>query len=236
MKLWAALLSAAGLAAADRVPVVVELFTSEGCSSCPPADELLIQIEAQQPFPGIEVIALSQHVDYWNRLGWRDPFSSAEYTARQQRYAQALRADNVYTPQMVVDGRVEFVGGDARRARQEIVAAARAPKVRVKAEQAAARLLITVEPVGGAPADVLLAVTEGGLASGVTRGENAGRRLRHTAVVRRLVRLGTAGPQGLSTEAPLALDPAWKRGDLRAVVLVQRRGGGPILGAAAVRL
>nr|MBA2527451.1 DUF1223 domain-containing protein [Pyrinomonadaceae bacterium] len=118
-------------ASAEAKPIIVELFTSEGCSSCPPADEVLARLEQSPPVPGVEVIALSQHVDYWNRLGWADPFSSPQFSDRQKGYAQAFRQPRIYTPQMVVDGRAEFVGSDARRAREEIAKAAREPKAQV---------------------------------------------------------------------------------------------------------
>ncbi len=235
MRSWPLLFSLAGLLGAGPIPVVVELFTSEGCSSCPPADQLLLQLDARQPFAGVEVIALSEHVDYWNRLGWRDPFSSSEFTARQQRYGRLFRTDNIYTPQMVVDGRAEFVGNDARRAEKVIREAALDPKVGVRVEAAAGRIRVSVDPLAKpASADVLLAITESGLESSVTRGENSGRRLKHTAVVRRLTLLGkAAGGRAFSAEAPLALDPGWTASHLRAVVLVQEPGGGRILGAAS---
>src|ERR1700741_4303243 len=111
--------NAAAPRASVRAPVVLELFTSEGCSSCPPADSLLAKLEEQQPVPGAEVVALEEHVDYWNHDGWIDPFSSAQWTERQQAYAAGLGNHSVYTPELVVDGRTGFVGsheGDAYRA------------------------------------------------------------------------------------------------------------------------
>src|SRR5215470_16941428 len=107
-----------------RTPIVVELFTSEGCSSCPPADAFLAQLEARQPVVGAEVIAIEEHVDYWDQLGWRDPFSSADWTERQRKYAAVLGNGNIYTPQMVVNGSVEFVGSRERSGRSAIDQAA----------------------------------------------------------------------------------------------------------------
>ncbi|MGH9661985.1 MAG: DUF1223 domain-containing protein, partial [Bryobacteraceae bacterium] len=156
-------------------PVVVELFTSEGCSSCPPADELLIRLEQRQPVPGAQVIALSLHVDYWNQLGWTDPFSSHEFSNRQRQYSTRIRDSGVYTPQMVIDGRQEFVGSDARRAQAAIANAARAPKASLRAGcEINGKLLVHLDslPAGSDRADLLLAITEGGLTSPVSRGEN----------------------------------------------------------------
>jgi len=231
-----------------RRPVVVELFTSEGCSSCPPADELLTRLERTQPIPSAEIIALSEHVDYWNDLGWADPFSSSAFSARQRAYAQAFRNDGVYTPQMVVDGQAEFVGSNLARARAAIEAAARAPKAAVTITRASTNggtvsFRVRVEGLPPASpsdaAEVLLAITEDNLQSNVARGENAGRRLRHTATVRRLELIGSIKPQATQPfiiETAVALAPQWKRENLRAVALVQQQVSRRVLGAAAIAL
>ncbi len=113
-------------------PVVVELFTSEGCSSCPPADQLLARLQREQPVPGARIIALGEHVDYWDRLGWKDTYSSHEFSERQQDFVRSWGSNSVYTPQMVVDGMPGFVGSDRRKALQVIARAARSEKVRVE--------------------------------------------------------------------------------------------------------
>lgn len=231
-------LMAAARGSAERVPVLVELFTSEGCSSCPPADALLARLAAQQPVPGVEIIALSEHVDYWNRLGWKDPFSDAQFSQRQEDYAAAFGTGNIYTPQMVVDGQAEFVGGDGARAAREIQRAAQTVKARVKLEwPAPGKLQVDVTGVpGGGPADVFLALTEGGLEIDVRRGENGGRRLAHTAVVRRLTRLGRVEDHSAAfmVTVPVTADTRWRRDQLRAVVFVQETRRKRILGAASL--
>lgn len=245
--------SAAFAASDGRVPVIVELFTSEGCSSCPPADAVLARLEHMQPVSGARVIALSEHVDYWNNLGWVDPFSSPQFRARQNDYAHAFGVESVYTPQMVVNGRAEFVGDDLKRASAEIQRAANQPSATVQLQPARnpkdpelIDLMVRVvdlPPIrvtakkDGAPVQVFLAVTEDNLSSDVQRGENSGRRLRHVGVVRSFGLIGNLDPRdkpGLSMRSTLKLPSNWKRQDLHAVVFLQERATQRIVGAESV--
>ncbi len=242
--------SATAMPTAGSKPVIVELFTSEGCSSCPPADAVLSQLDKTQPVAGAEVIVLSQHVDYWNNLGWTDPFSSHLFSERQSDYARAFGKDGVYTPQMIVDGQTEFAGGNRGMALESIARAAHTPKADVQITNASApadgkniKLAVRVEHLpkvsAGDTADVMLALTESGLASSVERGENSGRRLTHVGVVRRLTSLGDAAgaANGAFTAEPVVtLDGNWRRPNVRAVVFVQERASKHILGAASYRL
>jgi len=226
--------------ASGRTPVLVELFTSEGCSSCPPADALLSQLARTQPIAGADAIALGEHVDYWDHGGWADRFSSHRLTVRQNDYANSFRKDTVYTPQMIVDGQAQLVGSDGDAARDAIARAARRPKARVTLARAGDALSVRVDqvppPAGGGPADVFLAITESGLSSSVGGGENAGRRLSHSAVVRRLTGLGTVSGGTFSAAPAVRLDSGWRRADLSAVVFVQERASRRIVGAAALKL
>jgi hypothetical protein len=241
-----AALAVANTKADIRSPVIVELFTSEGCSSCPPADRLLEQLEKSQLVGGAQIIALSEHVDYWNYIGWSDPFSSTLFSARQRAYAPVFRNDRVYTPQMVVDGQAEFVGSDTAKAQAAIARAAKLPKADVRIESARDAQTIKVKTsVARLPAvskgdtvEVLLAITESDLASKVARGENAGRRLTHTAVVRELRSLGSISSAGetFQTETTISLGQDWQVAHLRTVVFVQERKHKRILGAAVVNL
>ena len=218
-----------------RTPVLVELFTSEGCSSCPPADELLI-------------LPLSEHVEYWNYLGWHDRFSAPLFAQRQQAYGDVL-AGGLYTPQMVVDGQTEFVGSQRAIARQAIARAAAAPKAEL--------LLATTEGSGPHVASVevtvsglaelgvvgevdrWLAVTEEGLETDVRSGENARRRLRHAAVVRRLEPIETLPnptPDRFTVATQVSLEPDWQIESLRLVAFLQERKSRRVLGATQVRL
>jgi hypothetical protein len=230
-----------------KTAVLVELFTSEGCSSCPPADRLLIELQEQQPAVGIEIIALGEHVDYWDGLGWRDRFSSAELTGRQQDYSRHFGQNRIYTPQMVVDGAEEFIGSDKRQAQQAIQRAAARAKAHLRIEPdpspgdaSIARWTIHVNslpPKSPARVDVYVAVTESGLSNQVSKGENRGRRLPHTSVVRVLQKIGEMDTRrATSYEHPveLPLDSSWNRKNLRLAAFVQEPNAGRVLGAASL--
>jgi hypothetical protein len=228
----------AGTSPDQRVPVLVELFTSEGCSSCPPADALLASLAKSQPVAGALVIPLSEHVDYWNHLGWADPYSSKLFSERQNAYAAAFRNSGIYTPQAVVDGSSELVGSDQRGMQRAIASAAAQPKLHVVVARgrAASSLRVRVEPSASAPkgrgAQVILAIVESDLQSSVSRGENSGKRLSHTAVVRRLDVIGLIPEAGaFEREVAMTLDPAWKPENLSAVAFVQERPSGKVIGA-----
>ena len=228
----------APLAAADqsaRVPVVVELFTSEGCSSCPPADALLRELEARQPIASVEVIPLGFHVDYWDELGWKDRFSSAAYTHRQEEYAARFGLQSAYTPQVVVDGRVEMVGNDRDRVLEAVARRAAAPRARIEAQRVGDQLEVRVSGAERG-AEVLLALTETDLSTSVGGGENNGRQLRHTGVVRSLRRLGSIQGAVFETRVPLAPQKDWRMANLRAVVFVQQPRNSEIAGAISLKL
>ena len=238
--------SAAGGA---HVPVVIELFTSEGCSSCPPADAFLARMTEQQFSGNVQLITLEEHVDYWNELGWVDPFSSKDWTARQYVYAGSLKNGNPYTPQMVVDGTAEFVGSRTQKAHEAILEAAGKTKIPVTltlgSGNQAGKETVHVE-VGKLEErskcedpEVWLAITETGLHSAVARGENAGEDLHHGAVVRSMRKIGEAKANGeisFAGDASVPLRLEWKRENLRVVLLVQERKSRRILGAAEIRL
>lgn len=223
-------------------PVVLELFTSQGCSSCPPADRLLSTLGSSGELAD-RVVPLAFHVDYWNYIGWTDPFSSAEWTERQHRYAATLGSNRVYTPELVVDGRTDLVGSDRRRALEEIERALAAPRPATVALSSIAggpaewTLEIEASLDGSAPPGphrLLVAVTESGLETPVERGENGGKRLHNDHVVRLLTTAGElAGPDSaLQTRVAVPLAPEWDREHIRAVAFVQDPATGHVLGAA----
>ena len=238
--------STVGEPAIGRQVVVAELFTSEGCASCPPADALLQQITSSSPVDGVQVLGLEEHVDYWDRLGWRDPFSYATFSNRQAEYAaRGFRVGEIYTPQLVVDGAFEAVGSDNRNVRAAIAAAAARPAARVSVTANAIGDRAHVEVAVDVPpqverkntANILVAVVENGLATKVERGENRNRTLAHSAVVRSLTAIGSLplDTAGRSVSADLPLSPEWQTPRLQVIALVQERGSLRVLGASATR-
>jgi len=208
-----------------RTPVLVELFTSEGCSSCPPADRLLIELKQKQPVPNAQVIALGQHVDYWNYIGWKDRFSSPQFTARQQEYADRLN-DGPYTPQMVIDGTASLVGNDADGVSRAITRAAAAAKpVQVELSQAGDQVQIQLRGLANSSPEVFFALVEDDLESKVKAGENDGVTLHHVAVTRELRSLGRASGDAWKGMAAVKLDGGIRKEKSQALVFVQNPGG-----------
>jgi hypothetical protein len=181
-----------------RVPVLVELFTSEGCSDCPPADRLLEQLDTKQLVPGAEAIVLSEHVTYWNHLGWRDPFSLDEIDQRQKEYGERFNLDSIYTPQAVIDGAAQVVGNNAEGVTNAVEHAASTPKKPLSVtdthwENGAVSFSVHGADPGSRLVAVLAADATG---HQVSRGENAGRTLHHVAVVRAIKDFGSNAADG----------------------------------------
>ena len=228
-------------------PVVVELFTSEGCSSCPPADALLKDLSEQQPVEGVQIIALEEHVDYWNHLGWADPFSSTAFSQRQDEYARSFGTDSVYTPQMVVDGQFELVGSRSTEARKTIQKAANLPKLEVtlssipnsSPEKLAVEIQITNPHAIRLhdAAELWVAITETNLQSDVKEGENSGETLKHAAVVRSLRKVQTLRDlSDCKQRVDLSVDSHWKKENLAAVVFVAEKNSHKIIGVGTTAL
>jgi hypothetical protein len=220
-------------AMSPRVPVLVELFTSEGCSSCPPADVLLEKLDQSQPVPGAEVIVLSEHVDYWNSSAWKDSYSSPAFSRRQQAYVSRLRLESGYTPQMIVDGEVEFVGSDGRRAASAITAASQHEKTAVRLSPVSGGVRIEVDPLPGS-GDVYFVLAQDSATSNVAGGENKGRQLHHIAIARRIEKVDST-----TRRAPFVKDfplPAPETTPMRWIAFVQDPGNGKIRGAAMLSI
>lgn len=236
-------LLASNVFAADRasVPILVELFTSEGCSSCPPADAFLQKLDGQ-PIAGAEFIVLSEHVDYWNHDGWKDPYSSASLTERQNGYSTRFHLNSIYTPQMVVDGSHQFSGSDAKAAQQAVDEALATTKIPVRisglsAYGAHVRVHVEADALDSSrhvqSAEVFVVVALNHAESQVLRGENANRRLSHTAVVRKISKVGKVkvGEQ-FAHDVELKLDSSADLGNLRLIAFLQDPATGKVVGAA----
>ena len=239
------LASGAGITSADASespasPVLVELFTAEGCSSCPPADAFEMQLDAHQPIQGAQLIVLSEHMNYWND-SWPDPFASAQLTARQADYVRALKLSSPYTPQFIIDGTKEIRLGDPHEVESIFRAAAASPKIPVNVAS------IKVEP--GTPAhmsgeievdgraeqhnaDVWLVLALDRIETKVLRGENRGKTLAHVAVVEYLSKVGRLKPgQKFNQTFRVPLERELASNDARLIVFVQEAGNGKVVGA-----
>jgi hypothetical protein len=259
MKVFAVLLVAMSLAAGicargaedgapnekGRAPILVELFTSEGCSSCPPADTLLQRMDSAQPVPGAQLIVLSEHVDYWDHDGWKDPYSSHLLTERQSEYSKVLDLKTVYTPQMIVDGGRELRGG-AEQIGQLLQKEEEVQKVPVSIASAVVDaqnpsiLRAHVEADGGSEkhsAEIYVAVALDHAESQVLRGENTGRNLTHVAVVQSLTKIGKLDKgKNFNQDIQVKLQPGTDPANLRLIAFVQESGPGKVLGAAVMRV
>jgi hypothetical protein len=223
--------------AASKPAVVAELFTSEGCSSCPPADAILAELD-HKTFAGVPVIVLSEHVDYWDHDGWRDPFSSETWTQRQNYYNQHFRLDNIYTPQMVVDGTQQVNGSNGPQVAHAIETAAAVPgKIEIAVTQASwdgdvLHATISVADLGAAKGANLYAVlADDEDTSNVERGENSGHTLKNVSVVRVMQKIGSLhGPYSGDVQVKLPRDVA--HGKMRLIIFAQKGQNGQIFGAA----
>ena len=222
-----------------KSPVLVELFTSEGCSSCPPADRALTFLEKQQPNSDAEIITLSLHVTYWDDLGWKDKFSSQMFTQRQELYSQRFNLDSIYTPQMVIDGNFELVGSDLTRAQKLISESAKTQKAKVEITNTNDKLKIKVSEIPmHKDASIYLAIVEDNLISNVGNGENSGKKLEHNSVVRSLQSVGSINQSknDFETDFPLQFESAWKKENLKIIVFAQENQSRKILGVNLFRI
>jgi len=233
-------LSAAPTMNPNPTPILVELFTSEGCSSCPPADRLLQQLDQSQPIARAELIVLSEHVDYWNSIGWKDPYSAEFFSKRQGAYASHFHSNSVYTPQMIVDGSAELVGSETAQVNQALEKARSTTKVAVRLSSVFfdkgtmhARVDVAALPK---PAEVFFVLALNRAESQVASGENSGRHLTHVAVVQHLEKIGSLEPgKAFTKDIELKLQSGANPANLRAIAFVQEPGPGKVLGATQIR-
>jgi hypothetical protein len=217
-------------------PVLVELFTSEGCSSCPPADRLLSELDRRQDVPGASVIVLSEHVDYWNHLGWRDPYSLPQWSERQNTYARQFQLDSVYTPQAVVDGSRQVVGSDSGELRAAIGSSSRRKKlgIQIQSVSRSGDMLETQIAADAAQNAILYAVVADDKdRSSVAKGENAGRQLEHVAVARTMIALKMLHGASVSEKFQIAMGMGAQSLRTRLVVFIQEKNSGQVLAIAS---
>jgi hypothetical protein len=217
----------AGVALAEPRPAVLELYTSEGCSSCPPAESFIAEL-AQRP----DVLPLSFHVDYWNDGGWRDVFTFADATVRQHLYAGSLRESSVYTPQAIIDGQKAFVGSDRRAILSALSEAREGVATRIARSGSQLNISVGAQP-GAKTAEVLLIGYLREATSHIGRGENSGRTLQEFNIVRSLARLGRFTGPARDFSVPISSLP---HDATHVAVVLQTLGQGVITGAASLPL
>lgn len=228
------------------VPILIELFTSEGCSSCPPADQFLQKLDTLQPIPGAQLIVLSEHVTYWDHDGWKDPNSSPALTERQTFYEAELGEKECFTPQFIIDGVAQFKLGDPHQIQSVLQAAKNEAAIPVRISQMTVEgtnpstLRARVETdanSAGHNAEVYGAVALDHVESQVLRGENGGKHLVHVAVVQQLTKIGkVAKGKTFAQDVQLKLKPGMDPNNIRLVVFLQESGPGRVVGAAQRKL
>ena len=237
--------ASAGISGADAHPILVELFTSEGCSSCPPADALLQKMDTSPPIDGAQLVVLSEHVDYWDHDGWKDPNSSAALTERQADYVRVLGLKEPYTPQIIVDGTSEVRANNPQQFAKVFQDAAVMPKIPVRIGEVSVDagnptvLRTRIEADGSSDkhnADVFVAVALDRVESQVLKGENGGKHLTHVAVVQQITKVGKLSKgKSFDEMVQLKLKPGTDPKNLRIVAFVQESGPGKLLGVALRR-
>ena len=240
----AALSHASGQAAQLKTPqriVLVELFTSEGCSSCPPADDLLRKVDEKQTAAGQLIVGISEHVTYWNQLGWRDPFSSSTYTDRQERYVDRFGLDGPYTPQMIVSGQLQFVGSNEAQLAQALADDLNRKRINLQilsTEIHNGKLAIhfaATQLLSSQPLNIVAVLAENHADSKVLRGENSGRSLQHVAVARSMTTVATIhqATDTTVTVAAGAVAGLENEAAFHLILFAQEPGQGAIVGTDA---
>ena len=218
--------------------VLLELYTSEGCPTCPPADANLAFLEREQPFINTEVVTLALHVDYWNSTRWKDDFSSPIFSRRQQLYTHAFKTYTNYTPQMIVDGRTEFIGNNIAKAQKAILEAAKTPKATIEITASDNKVKIKISDIPAhQTATIFLAITEDNLPTNRRYGSEADKKAPHVSVVRELKSIGMlpAEQSNFELETVLQTRNEWKKENLKLVVFVQENASRKILGVSRTK-
>ena len=235
--LGAVLQAQEGSVAPEQRIVLVELFTAEGCSSCPPADALLRQVNGSRTSGGLLIVGISEHVTYWDQGGWIDPYSSSDYTERQNAYGERFRLDSVYTPQMVINGAEQIVGSDQAALAQALQRQEKEPSRMslriVSLSIAGNKLTMNFSAGGDVPAkgvDVIAVLTDDSDRSNALRGENSGRMLEHVSVARSISRVGkmkAAGERTVEIRIPSSFQASQGH---HLILFAQTPGNGRVLG------